>query len=146
MSSLHVTIRTIAKLQIDLAAELKTWTAKFEAWQASGSIPSLRPRGKEGNCITRMYKKTGWWPLKKNSVLWQQAIETLGPLYAPTKHKLSDKAHKFADVGDKRIRIRQPSVGVFWMCPFRRVLLYTLYVVFCALYEMQPIPFFDSPT
>ena len=32
------------------------------------------------------------------------------------------------------------------MCPFRRVLLYTLYVVFCALYEMQPIPFFDSPT
>ena len=71
------------------------------------SIPSLRPRGKEGNCITRMYKKTGWWSLKKNSVLWQQAIETLGPLYAPTKHKLSDKAHKFADVGDKRIRIRE---------------------------------------
>ena len=32
------------------------------------------------------------------------------------------------------------------MCPFRRVLLYTLYVVFCALYEMQHIPFFDSPT
>ena len=79
----------------------------FKAWENAGSIPSLRPRCKEGNVITRMYRRTGWWPLKKDSELWCQAINTLGPLCAPTKHKMSDKAHLFADVGDKRIKIRK---------------------------------------
>lgn len=51
--------------------------------------------------------------MKKDSELWQQAIGTLGPLCAPTKHKLSDRAHNFADVGDKRIRIRQLVLDSF---------------------------------
>ena len=45
--------------------------------------------------------------MRKDSVLWEQAINTLGPLCAPTKHKLSDKLHAFADVDDKRIKIRK---------------------------------------
>ena len=99
-------VAAIAALNIKLAAQLASFNAKFEAWKSNGSNPSLRPKGKEGNIITRAYAKTGWWPLTKDSVLWQQAIGTLGPLAAPTKHKLTDKAHKFADLGDKRIKIR----------------------------------------
>ena len=96
----------IAQMEIDLAAELQNFTTRFEAWKKAGALPSLRPKCKQGNCITRSYEKTGWWPLKKNSELWQKAIETLGPLANPEKHKMSDKA-RFADVGDKRVRIRE---------------------------------------
>ena len=99
-------VKAIAQMQIDLKAELARWQAGYEAWLQEGSIPSCRPKRKEGNAITRMYKKTGWWPLVKDSELWQKAISTLGPLCAPANHKLTDKPHKFADLGDKRIKIR----------------------------------------
>ena len=97
----------IASLEISLAAELTNYRSRFEAWEKAGSIESLRSKGKEGNVITRAFSKTGWWPLKKDSVLWEQAIQTLGPLCAPTKHKMSDKPHTFADFNDKRIKIRK---------------------------------------
>ena len=32
------------------------------------------PAGKSGNAITRMYARTGWWPLKRESETWQRAI------------------------------------------------------------------------
>lgn len=97
---------TIVALQTRLAVELATFNAKFEAWKEHGSKASLRPKGKSGNIVTRSYAKTGWWPLKKDSELWQQAISTLSPLCAPTKHKLADRKPKYAALGDKRIKIR----------------------------------------
>ena len=97
---------TIAAIEIKLAAELARWEAAFSAWEKNGSLSELKPRGKPGNVVTRMYKRTGWWPLQKDSVLWQKAIDTLGALCAPSKHKLDEKKHLFADLNDKRIKLR----------------------------------------
>ena len=36
------------------------------------------PPGKPGNCVTRMWAKTGWAPLKKDSELWDQVLRTIG--------------------------------------------------------------------
>ena len=95
-------------MEMQLAAELAAFKAKFEAWKKPGSLADLRPKMKNGNVITRSFEKTGWWPLKKDSVMWEKAITQLGPLCAPTVHKLSDKPHHvFADVGDKHIKIRE---------------------------------------
>ena len=100
-------VAVIAALKIKLAAELASFNARFFEWKKNGARPCLKPTGRQGNVITRMYAKTGWWPLQKNSVLWTEAINTLGPLCAPTQHKLTDKMHAFDDLGDKRIKIRK---------------------------------------
>ena len=97
----------IAEARIDLAAELARYKAKQAAWIKCGSPEALKPKGKPGNVITRMYLRTGWWPLQKNSVLWQQSIDTLGVLCKPTKHKLTDKQLSLAELGDKSIKIRK---------------------------------------
>ena len=97
----------IAKMQADLAAELASYKARYAAWQRGGSLAHLKPKGKEGNCVTRAYAKTGWWPLNKECEMWTKAINTLGPLADPTRHKLADKPHKFANVGDPHIKIRE---------------------------------------
>ena len=60
----------IAEVRIDLAAELAKYEAKQKAWVKCGSPVALKPKGKPGNVVTRMYLRTGWWPLKKNSILW----------------------------------------------------------------------------
>ena len=104
----------IVEVQIELAAELAKFNAMFKAWEKAGSVPALKPtRVKSGNCITRMYERTGWWPLQKNSSLWQQAINSMGSACAPDKHKMSEKGHMFADLGDKRIKIRDLVLKAF---------------------------------
>ena len=63
-------VKAIAKCEMDLASELNKLRAAYKAWEQAGSIPSLKPKGKKGNIITRMYARTGWWPLCKDSELW----------------------------------------------------------------------------
>ena len=101
------------EVQIEMAAELARWQAMFRAWEAAGSVECLKPSRKAGNTITRMYERTGWWPLNKDSVLWQEAINTMGAACAPDKHKMSEKAHMFADLNDKRIKIRELVLKAF---------------------------------
>ena len=93
-------------MQFELTAELAKWRAINKVGQETGSPVQLKPQGKDGNKITRMYERTGWWPLKRDSEEWQKAINTLGVLCKPTKHKLHEKV-LMADLGDKSIRIRK---------------------------------------
>ena len=80
----------------------------MEAWVEAGSPPKLKPGCKCGNAVTRMYEKTGWWPLKCNSVLWKQAIDTLGAICKPSDHRVGQKLEPLADFGnDKSLKIRQ---------------------------------------
>ena len=103
----------VMSMQFELTADLAKWRAVHEAWQQAGSPPQLKPKGKAGNKITRMYERTGWWPLKRDSEEWRKAINTLGVLCKPTKkHKLHDKV-LMADLGDKSIRIRKLVLDAF---------------------------------
>ena len=77
------------------------------------SLDVLKPKGKPGNVITRMYARTGWWPLIKDSEQWEKAIDTLGGLCKPSKHRVGDKLGKLADLGDKTIIIRQKVLDSF---------------------------------
>lgn len=61
---------------VEQAAELAAWKAKVAACQKLGDTNP--PKGKPGNCITRMWAKTGWCPLKKNSENWENVMATLG--------------------------------------------------------------------
>ena len=106
-------VEAIAQVRIDLAAELARYKAKQEAWIACGSPAALKPKGKTGNVVTRMYLRTGWWPLQKNSVLWEKSINTLGVLCKPTKHKLTEKQLALAELGDKSIKIREVVLNGF---------------------------------
>ena len=37
-----------------------------------------KPSGKPGNCVTRMWARTGWWTLKRESETWEKAIKQFG--------------------------------------------------------------------
>lgn len=56
--------KAILRMQIKLAADLASWTAKKTAWIAAGAacgdfpIPPLV--GKPGNVVTRAWERTGW--------------------------------------------------------------------------------------
>lgn len=63
----------IAACEIQLAAELAAWKAKMTAWKSAGSVEELKPTGKKGNIVTRMYERTGWWPLQRDSESWNKA-------------------------------------------------------------------------
>ena len=91
-------------MTIELAADLSKWQAKTKAWATCGSPVALKPKGRPGNKVTRMYAKTGWWPLVRKSELWTKAIDTLGVRCKPTKHKLHEIV-AMADLGNKSIRI-----------------------------------------
>ena len=98
----------IQACEVKLATDLATSKAKMAAWVQAGSPPKLKPRCKRGNAVTRMYEKTGWWPLKCNSVLWNQAIDTLGAICKPSDHRVGQKLEPLADFGnDKSLKIRQ---------------------------------------
>ena len=101
-------VEAIKACEIKLATDLATSKAKMTAWVEAGSPPQLKPKGKCGNAITRMYAKTGWWPLKCNSILWEQAIDTLGAACKPRDHRVGQKLQPLADFGnDKSLKIRQ---------------------------------------
>ena len=58
---------------LKLAGDLAAWKAKCKVLGSTDI-----PKGKPGNHVTRMYEKTGWWPLKRDSVLWTKAIAQFG--------------------------------------------------------------------
>ena len=61
---------------LKLAGDLASWKAKCKVLKDAGSTDL--PKGKPGNHITRMYERTGWWPLKRESELWTKAIDQFG--------------------------------------------------------------------
>ena len=61
---------------MQLSSNLAAWTAKCKVLEAAGSKD--KPKGKPGNVITRMYARTGWWPLKRESPNWEKAISQFG--------------------------------------------------------------------
>ena len=63
-------------MHLRLAGDLAAWKAKcrlLEEASVDKDVVAL-PKGKPGNVVTRMYERTGWWPIKKNSANWQKAI------------------------------------------------------------------------
>ena len=55
-----------------MASDLASWDAKCKVLQQLGRDD--KPTGKSGNCVTRMYARTGWWPLVRESENWEKAI------------------------------------------------------------------------
>ena len=100
-------VAAIQALEYELAVNLEKWKAKFKAWKQCDSPEVLKPKGKADNVITRMYERTGWWPLKKDSELWQKSIDTLGVACKPTKHKILDKQVLESALTRKGIEIRK---------------------------------------
>ena len=73
-------------MHLRLAGDLAAWTAKCklleEASVDSDVVPL--PKGKPGNMVTRMYARTGWWPIKKNSENWDKVISQFEVSASPT--------------------------------------------------------------
>ena len=67
--------RAIMQVQLRLAGDLASWNAKKKVFADAG-IEGIEgePKGKQGNCVTRMYCRTGWWPLRRDSELWSKVI------------------------------------------------------------------------
>ena len=105
--------QAIAACEIQLAADLASWRAKSEAWKAAGSVEELKPKGKSGNVVTRMYERTGWWPLKKDSELWNKAIDTFGAICNPGEYRVGTKLQPLAEMTSKEVCIRQAALDGF---------------------------------
>ena len=71
-----VVLYVAANIIVNQAAELAAWQAKLDAVAALGD--KELPKGKPGNCITRMWARTGWCPLKKDCENWQKVLATIG--------------------------------------------------------------------
>lgn len=109
--------KCMMKIQTDQAAELSAWEAKVLKYKELG-IEGLPP-GKPGNCVTRMWAKTGWCPLRKDSELWEQVLSTVGernkpltaeaPQVCRTGRSTKDDVviYKFKTLDDRDITIRK---------------------------------------
>ena len=53
-------VKATREVELRLAGDLGAWKARIEAWEKLGSPDALKPSGKSGNVVTRMYKRTGW--------------------------------------------------------------------------------------
>ena len=54
-----------------MQSDLASWNTKKKVLADAGLGD---PKGKPGNCVTRMWERTGWWPLKLDSSNWRKAI------------------------------------------------------------------------
>ena len=119
-------VKAVHKMKFKLAADMATWTAKKNAWLKASAemnedlpldpppfdgpeeLPDQLPPlvGKPGNCVTRAWERTGWWPLKRESSNWQAVIPTLGSRY---EKKTEKTVYKMLDLGEqtKHLQIRQ---------------------------------------
>ena len=75
--------RAMMEVNMRLASDLASWKAKCQVLKDAGS--SDKPKGKPGNHVTRMYARTGWWPLKRKSENWEKAISQFSGHTATTK-------------------------------------------------------------
>ena len=82
------------KIQADQAAELSAWKAKVDKYRQLGIEGA--PPGKPGNCVTRMWAKTGWAPLKKDSELWEQVLRTIGQRNQKLTNEVPQVCHTIA--------------------------------------------------
>ncbi len=69
-----------------------------------------KPKGKPGNCVTRMYARTGWWPLRRKSELWTKAIAQFGS--ASQQHNVSGVGGLTKELGVD-VKIRQVVLDAF---------------------------------
>ena len=124
------------QVQIQLASDLASWTAKCKVLEEAGS--NDKPKGKPGNVITRMYARTGWWPLKRESPNWEKEIsqfgitpntvntstaemtKELGPEVLMHAHNDSPSTHSsVTHHHNAQVRIRQCVLEAFrgsWLC------------------------------
>lgn len=102
--------RAILQCKLKLASDLAAWTAKVKVLQALGADSELcQPKGKPGNCVTRQYERTGWWPLQRESTLWEKAILQFGVKANCT----IDKSQPMTTELGKNVRIRQVVLEAF---------------------------------
>jgi len=95
----------MTQVQLKLHGDLASWNARCKVLRDLGS--KEKPKGKPGNCITRMYAKTGWWPLKCKSELWEKAINQFG-----IKPQRVDASELTTELGPG-VRIRQVVLDAF---------------------------------
>ena len=102
--------RAIMQCNLKLASDLASWKAKVQVLKDSGVSSELcQPKGKKGNCVTRQYERTGWWPLCRESTLWEKAISQFG-----VKAKCTiDKTQPMTTELGKDVRIRQVVLDAF---------------------------------
>ena len=88
-----------------MVSDLASWNAKVQVMADAGCTG--KPKGKQGNCVTRMYDRTGWWPLKCKSELWQKAIKQFG-----IKPDTVDVSELTTELGPE-VRIRNAVLEAF---------------------------------
>ena len=96
-----------------LAGDLASWNAKVKVLRAEGI--TTMPKGKPVNTITRMYARTGWWPLKRESESWEKAIDQFGVHDEVTVHPPNVSGSNAAltkELGPE-VRIRQVVLDAF---------------------------------
>ena len=98
------------QVQIRLASDLAAWNAKCKVLKDVGSVD--KPKGKSGNCITRMYARTGWWPLRRESELWNKAIAQFGSTTRQQQHNVSHVDGLTQELGPD-VKIRQVVLDAF---------------------------------
>ena len=94
--------------KVRLAAELAAYKARVRAWKKSGSnfedqpVPALVT--KSGNVITRAWERTGWFPLKRDSINWQKVIPSLGSRYSKGEQPVEQPMLAVASTSSVEIR------------------------------------------
>ena len=97
---------------VKLAGDLASWNAKVKVLRDEG-IETM-PKGKSGNTITRMYARTGWWPLKRESESWTKAIDQFGVHDDTTSSpNVSNSTAPLTKELGPRVRIRQVVLDAF---------------------------------
>jgi len=78
-------------------------TVFLEAWEELNVdlAAELNKRGE--NCVTRAFKRTGWYPFNKNNASWRQAISSVGSLHSRPISGLSNEEAKILDKRCPRI-------------------------------------------
>lgn len=92
-----------------MAGDLASWEAKCKVMRDLG-VDTL-PKGKRGNCITRMWARTGWWPLVRESENWSKAIGQFD-VSKPAVCRVTKHVDLTNELGPE-VRIRQVVLNAF---------------------------------